>query len=175
MSDSISTPKYYVESRDSHGIVIGEGNIINQVFLNEPYHHLAEHYFISFEDLVANSTEDFVGREWVFEAVDNFFAHNPCGYFRIVAEAGLGKTAIAAQLVKHYKAIAHFFNTSQGITRADQCLNNLSAQLIARYKLGYDHFSESAGQDSHFFSDIIRRNRPTSQRYPSRYSNRWNR
>lgn len=149
------TSKYHVEIRDSYGIVIGDGNIINQFFLNEYYRPLAEHYFISFENFVVEKTKDFAGREWILEAVGKFISRHSCGYFRIVADAGLGKTAIAAQLVKHYEAVAHFFNASQGITRVDQCLNNLSSQLVAKYELRYSYLQESAGQDSHFFTTLL--------------------
>ncbi len=117
------------------------------------YPALKDH-LVDFTADIEKFTRGFVGREFIFQAVEYFIAHHRCGYFRIVAEAGLGKTAIAAQLVKRHDAIAHFFSASN-ITRADQCLNNLSVQLIARYDLPYDHLPEVAGQDSRFFTTLL--------------------
>ena len=42
----------------------------------------------------------FTGREWLSAGVDQFIAGRPHGYVFIEAEAGLGKTAFAAWLVR---------------------------------------------------------------------------
>lgn len=147
-NSTLSNSKYHVEIRDCYGVVVGDHNTL--IFKNYP--SLAESYLISFEYLITEHTKGSTERRWVFEAVDNFIALHSCGYFPIVADAGLGKTTIAAQLATQHQAITHFFNASVGITRTDQCLNNLSAQLIARYDLGYDSLPEAAGQSSHFLA-----------------------
>ena len=60
----------------------------------------------------------------------------PCGYFRVVADAGLGKTALAAAAAKRLKAPVFFANASRGLTRPDQCLNHLAVELIAPLRPG---------------------------------------
>jgi hypothetical protein len=79
--------------------------------------------------------EEFTGRKWLASKVDRFIGENPCGYVFIEAEAGLGKTAFAAWLVKTRGYLSHFARYSEG-TSVPVALGNLSAQLIMR--LGLD-------------------------------------
>lgn len=120
-------------------------------------HHpgLADHVY-DFTEVIQPATHGFVGREFVFGAVESFLNLCPCGYLRIEMEAGLGKTAIAAELTKCYNAVAHFFNASMGITRPVQCLNDLSAKLIFDYDLAHDDLPTNAGEDSAFLSTLLR-------------------
>lgn len=70
----------------------------------------------------------FVGREWLIEKLDQTLSTWPCGYIWIEAEAGLGKTAFAAWLVRNRGYLGHFSRqSSAGVTAAWQ---NLAAQLI---------------------------------------------
>src|ERR1700728_3122677 len=48
----------------------------------------------------AAGLDRFTGREWLASEVDRVMAESPCGYVFLTAEAGLGKTAFAAWLVK---------------------------------------------------------------------------
>ena len=83
------------------------------------------------------------------------FAKRPCGYFRVVADAGLGKTALAAEAAKRLKAPAFFANASRGLTRPDQCLNHLAVELIARFGLAHDHLPARSGEDSAFLGKVL--------------------
>ncbi len=65
-------------------------------------------YAIDFDDLIKKVSERFVGRAELFRRLDAFAKRHPCGYFRVVADAGLGKTAIAAEASKRLKAPAFF-------------------------------------------------------------------
>ena len=78
--------------------------------------------------------EEFTGREWLVAEVDGFMAANPCGYVFIEAEAGLGKTAFAAWLVKTRGYLSHFSRYAGGGSVA-AALGNLAAQLIIRFGL----------------------------------------
>src|SRR6266498_974759 len=49
-------------------------------------------------DFDLDTSYEFVGRSAIFEALDEFAARNPAGYFEIVADAGLGKTALAIEI-----------------------------------------------------------------------------
>ena len=44
-----------------------------------------------FQSLIADKTEEFVGREYVFGAIEAFIANNSKGYFTIIGDPGLGK------------------------------------------------------------------------------------
>lgn len=87
----------------------------------------------------------FVGRQFIFEEIAQFIAKESCGYFIIQGYPGIGKTALAAQLVKTHGYIHHFNIRVQRINRAQQFLTNVCAQLIARYKL--DNLSLSTTED----------------------------
>ena len=78
--------------------------------------------------------KSFTGREWLAADIDRFIAASPCGYAFVEADAGLGKTAFAAWLVKSRRYPSHFSRYPGGRTlRA--ALQNLSAQLIMDYGL----------------------------------------
>ena len=82
----------------------------------------------------AVDVDAFTGREWLAGEVDRFMAENPCGYVFVEAEAGLGKTAFAAWLVKTRGYLSHFSRYSGGGS-VQVALANLSAQLITRFGL----------------------------------------
>ncbi len=77
----------------------------------------------------------FTGRDWLAREVDGFTATNPCGYVFLEGEAGLGKTAFAAWLVKTRGYLSHFSRHSGGQS-VQMALQNLSAQLILEFELG---------------------------------------
>jgi|GEM_PF-2526093 len=145
--------KHDIHIEHAQGVVIGDYNIVYQTIVQR-YPALKD-YIYDFGETIANVTLWFVGRQFVFDAVDAFIATHPCGYFRIIADAGLGKTAIAAALVKRHDAPAHFNDARLGLTRPDQCLNDLCVQLIARYILPYDHLPERAGQNAAFLATLL--------------------
>ena len=76
----------------------------------------------------------FTGRKWLAREIDDFMAGNPCGYVFVEAEAGLGKTAFAAWLVKTRGYLSHFSRYSGGLT-VRAALQNLSAQLVVEFGL----------------------------------------
>jgi hypothetical protein len=82
----------------------------------------------------AVGVDAFTGREWLTSEVDRFIAGNPCGYIFIEADAGLGKTAFAAWLVKTRGYLSHFSRYSGGES-VSVALANLSAQLITKFGL----------------------------------------
>lgn len=92
---------------------------------------------LPFQSLIADKTEGFVGRDYVFEAIEEFLQHEACGYFIIEADPGVGKSSILAEYVKRTGCVAHFNVRSQGINRAEEFLKCVCTQLIERYKLPY--------------------------------------
>jgi len=70
--------------------------------------------------IVAEKTRDFVGRDYVFEAVERFLAESANGYFTIEGDPGIGKSAILATYVARTGCVAHFNIRAQGITTAKQ-------------------------------------------------------
>jgi len=109
----------------------------------------------NFSKLINTITRGFVGRKFVFKWLAEFQERHPCGYIRIVADAGLGKTALAAEVARQYKAPAFFTNANQNLARPDRCLNHLSAELIARFSLAHDHLPDRAGEDPFFLGQML--------------------
>lgn len=109
----------------------------------------------SFSSLIAEKTEGFVGREFVFTAVDKFFAEHDSGYFIVEGDPGIGKSSILAEFVRRTDCVAHFNVLSQGINRASQFLESVSAQIIARYSLPYSSLPAVATQDGAFFARLL--------------------
>lgn len=148
-------PKYHVVIRDSRGVVIGDDNVIYQYFLDERYRPLAEH-LIAFDDLLAERTREFVGRQFVDDWLATFLATHDRGYFVLVGAPGIGKTAWAAHVVRQYDAVHHFNVATLGLTRPDQALENLCAQLIAHYKLDHPgHLPLGAGRDGGYLNRLL--------------------
>ncbi|MEA5471304.1 hypothetical protein [Spirulina sp. 06S082] len=108
-----------------------------------------------FQSLINDKTKDFVGREYVFEAINAFIANNDKGYFTIIGDPGQGKSAILAKYVQEENCIAHFNQLLQGPNRADQFLESVCRQLIERYQLPYESLPSNAKQDGEFLSQLL--------------------
>jgi hypothetical protein len=104
---------------------------------------------------IDEKTSGFVGRHFVYDAIDHFIANNPRGYFIIRGDPGIGKTAFAAQFVKTRGSIHHFNIRAEGISRADSFLRNVCAQLIAAYQLDHSTLPAEATQDAGFLTRLL--------------------
>lgn len=89
-----------------------------------------------FERLIKDKTESFRGRKFVFDAIEKFFSNNPNGYFTVVGDAGMGKSAISAKYVLDNPEAICFFNIrAEGMNRPDLFLKKIRQQLMNRYQL----------------------------------------
>lgn len=104
---------------------------------------------------IDEKTQGFVGRQWVFDKVKCFMDKNPRGYFFIIGDPGIGKSALAAQMIKQNGYVHHFNIQAQGISEASQFLNNVCAQLIANYKLEYEVLPPEASEDAGFLNKVL--------------------
>jgi hypothetical protein len=105
--------------------------------------------------LVAEKTRDFVGREYVFDAIAAFMKENANGYFIIEGDPGVGKSAILATFVQRSGCVAHFNVRAQGINTAAQFLASVCAQIIARFGLKYATLPPEATQSGQFLSKLL--------------------
>ncbi|WP_205748620.1 MULTISPECIES: ATP-binding protein [Nostocales] len=89
-----------------------------------------------FTTLIADKTEIFCGREFVFNAINQFINNNQSGYFTILGDAGMGKSAIAAKYIVDNPGTICFFNIrTDGTNRPDQFLKSIRQQLVNRFNL----------------------------------------
>lgn len=140
---------------DARGTVIGDDNTVYQYFLSDRYAPLSQK-LISFSDFIEERTKGFIGRQFVFDALDAFMRASPSGYFIVKGEPGIGKSALVAQLVKTRGYVHHFVVSSLGLNRTDQFLENVCAQLIAKFKLDRPAWiSPEAGRDGAFLQALL--------------------
>jgi hypothetical protein len=110
-----------------------------------------------FAAIVAERTRDFVGREFIFEALDDLLAsaHFTSGYVVIQGEPGIGKTSLLAELVRRHDYVHHFNIASQNIRSPRDFLANVCAQLIVKYGLAYAALPPEATTGSGFLSRLL--------------------
>lgn len=84
-------------------------------------------------DRYTQLTDGFVGREYVYTALDQFLQDHTNGCFTVVGDPGEGKSAILAEYVRRTGHVAHFNVRAEGTNRPAQCLSSVHAQLTARY------------------------------------------
>jgi len=95
---------------------------------------------IAFDRDIERLTENFTGREWVFEEIDRWLQQDNERFFILTGEPGVGKSAIAARLTQFRQDIAayHFCIAGRsGTIEPNNVLLSLAAQLI-------DYFSDYA-------------------------------
>ncbi|NVM23034.1 MAG: hypothetical protein HWN68_14785 [Desulfobacterales bacterium] len=104
---------------------------------------------------IEEKTRCFVGRQFVFDAIEQFINVNRRGYFFVRGDPGIGKSAIAAQMVKTKGYVHHFNIRAEGIHKAEIFLKNICAQLIAVYGLKHTFLPPEATQDAGFFNQLL--------------------
>jgi hypothetical protein len=97
-----------------------------------------------FQTLVDEKTQEFVGREYVFAAIQDFLNTHLNGYFILAADPGVGKSTILAKFVQDNECLAYFNIRAQGMNRASQFLESVCIQLCDRYSLPYQPLSPDA-------------------------------
>jgi len=105
--------------------------------------------------VIEDKTRDFVGRNNVFAALDDFLSSNSRGYFTIVGDPGAGKSAILAEFVRRSGCIAHFNVRSSGINTTSQFIQSICAQLITRFGLPFTSIPDDVARDGAFLVRIL--------------------
>ncbi|MEH2078773.1 MAG: NACHT domain protein [Nostoc sp.] len=94
-----------------------------------------DEYPAEFKSLIREKIRSFCGRKFVFDTFKQFCDKNRSGYFTVVGDAGMGKSAIAAKYVWDNKSPCYFNIRSDGRNRAELFLDSIRKQLIKRYQL----------------------------------------
>jgi hypothetical protein len=113
-------------------------------------------HVLDVSELIAEKTSGFVGRRWLFDAVDGFL-RGPRGYFVLRGDPGIGKTSFLAELSKRPGVVSHFNIRVAAVRRPETFLANVCAQLIERYRLDYSALPPEATQGPHFLSSLLSR------------------
>lgn len=112
---------------------------------------------ISFRKLIGERTDNFVGREFVFTALNRRLADPQfsAGYVLICGEPGIGKTAVIAQLAQTQGCVHHFNIVSENVRSPAQFLRSACAQLIARYDLPFKTVPPYATENSKTLESLL--------------------
>jgi hypothetical protein len=135
-------------------IIVGNGNkvtIKNYSYFQSTPANLRR----SFDALIADKIRNFVGRRFVFDALDEFLNKQNSGYFVIRGVPGIGKSAFMAKLVNDRGYVHHFNIASQNIRSTRAFLENICAQIIACYDLEHKEFPQNATDDSGFMVQCL--------------------
>ncbi|MEH2274215.1 MAG: ATP-binding protein [Nostoc sp.] len=108
-----------------------------------------------FEEIIQEKSHNFVGREFVFTAINNFLHRYNQGYFTIIGAPGSGKSAILAKYVTNNPQVIYYNAELEGKNRADEFLINICTQLINQYSLNYTSLPDNATEGSWFFSSLL--------------------
>lgn len=113
--------------------------------------------FREFQILVHERTQDFVGRDFIFQAVDEALqaADFPSGYLVLSGEPGIGKTALMAQWIKQRGSVHHFNIAAQNIRSSRDFLASICVQLMVRYGVGQGTLPPESTRDSGFLSQLL--------------------
>lgn len=109
----------------------------------------------NFQALIHRKLKRFVGRRFVFDAIENFFSTNSNGYFTIVGEPGSGKSTILAKYITDNQCVGYFINREKN--KEEEFLKSICNQLVDRYNLGYNSLPDRAINDSTFLDELLQK------------------
>jgi hypothetical protein len=108
-----------------------------------------------FQQLVADRTSGFCGRQWLFAALDRFIAESTHGYFVLRGQPGVGKTSFAAAVAAQRGCVHHFISRFTRNNHLDQFLASICSQLIVAYKLPQASLPARATRDSGVLVELL--------------------
>lgn len=162
------------ESRKSIGVVFYCGNCTLELIKNKLVlqgdNSLSEEFLedsqgesyrpeniYAFSGYIDQKSKDFVGRMFVFDKI-NEILQDPkysSGYILITGEPGIGKSAVAAELVNKYECVHHFNIGVRNIRHPAQFLEGVCSQLIKKYDLPYKVLPQNAKINSNFLCKLL--------------------
>lgn len=107
--------------------------------------------------IIEREQRGFVGREFVYRELDEFFRSQSGGYVCVVADPGVGKTALLAEFVRRTACVHHFNQRTTGIVAPGTFLRNVCAQLITAYGLPDTELPPRAEHDGGYLYELLAR------------------
>ncbi|MBD2681048.1 MULTISPECIES: ATP-binding protein [Nostoc] len=113
-----------------------------------------------FQEIITAKNQNFVGREFVFAAIDNFLHQCDRGYFTIIGDPGIGKSAILAHYVSQNPGVVYYNVEIAGKNRVEEFLTTVCTQLIEiaqsqGSKNIADSLTDSTTENSTFLSLLL--------------------
>ena len=115
-----------------------------------------------FGQLITEKSKNFVGREFVFAAINEFLHKYAHGYFTLIGAPGSGKTAILAKYVTENPHVIYYSAQVEGKNRADEFLITICNQLIDYLRATtrdcpYTSLPDNATEGSWFLSLLLQK------------------
>jgi len=117
---------------------------------NHPRGHPTE-----FEQIITEKNHNFVGRNFVFTAINEFIHRYHRGYFTIIGAPGSGKSAILAKYALDNLDVVYYNIEVAGKNRADEFLRNICTQLIEMFAISLDNQPKNTTEFSWFLSLLL--------------------
>ncbi|MEH2366917.1 ATP-binding protein [Nostoc sp.] len=117
-------------------------------------------YPLEFQQIITAKNQNFLGREFVFSAINNFLSQSDRGYFTIIGDPGVGKSAILAHYVSQNPGVVYYNVEITGKNRVEEFLTTICTQLIEiaqnqGIKNLTPSFPDSTTEDSGFLSLLL--------------------
>ncbi len=98
----------------------------------------------------------FVGRQFVYDKIDEFITKKSCGYFFIIGKPGVGKTSLSIKLALDHKYFIHIINADKdGSNSVENFLQNICAQLIVQRKLEFEKLPKNIVKNGKILKRIL--------------------
>jgi hypothetical protein len=140
-----------------HGQIIEKDlKIDKQVSITGRNYSQIKPYIETYIDISNRVLTDFVGRQFIFDRVDRFISSHDRGYFFIKGNPGIGKTALAAKLVRDKKYYFHVINAQNTRTNTEiEFIKNICSQLIIDKKLPIEELPEDIYRNGKFLLRVL--------------------
>ncbi|HAZ43003.1 MAG TPA: ATP-binding protein [Cyanobacteria bacterium UBA11369] len=116
----------------------------------------------NFQRWLQETSQTFVGRQFAFAALSDFFQRCDRGYFTLTGSPGIGKTAILAKYLTEHPNILYYSAQHSNNQHPDYFLHTLCTQLLNYLKTitadcSYEVLPNNATQGSNFLSLLLQK------------------
>ena len=116
----------------------------------------------NFQRFLQETSQNFVGRQFAFAALSNFFQQCDRGYFTLTGSPGTGKTAILAKYLIQHPNILYYSAQHSNNQHPDRFLHTLCTQLLNYLKTitadcSYEVLPNNAAQGSNLLSLLLQK------------------
>lgn len=108
-----------------------------------------------FRMIIQDKTEGFVGRDYIFTAIEKFQADQSKGYYIIEGDPGMGKSTLLAEYVRRTDCVVHFNTRLSDVTHTRQFLQSITQQLSIRYGLSTSEAPKDPAEFASFLSGLL--------------------
>ena len=114
-----------------------------------------------FAAIIHQKSANFLGRDFVFTAINNFLNRYNRGYFTIIGLPGSGKSAIIAQYINQNnppenRQVIYYNAELEGKNHAEEFLKYICSQIIATFQnISLPNLPDNATEGSWFLSLLL--------------------